>query len=80
MAFKVVELRTFAILMIDYCSDKEDLDGRWLPSWMTHGHTVLCQKDPRKGNAAENYCRIKCLPLMWKLLAGFIAEDMYDYL
>ena len=26
-----------------------------LPAWMTHGRTVLCQKDPRKGNAVENY-------------------------
>ena len=24
-----------------------------LPAWMTHGLTVLCQKDPRKGNAIE---------------------------
>ena len=51
-----------------------------LPVWMTHGRTVLCQKDPRKGNAVENYCPFTCLPLMWKLLAGEIAEDMYDYL
>ena len=26
-----------------------------LPEWMTHDHTVLCQKDPRKGNTAGNY-------------------------
>ena len=36
--------------------------------------------DPRKGNAVENYCPIKCLPLMWKLLTGVIAEEMDDYL
>ena len=30
-----------------------------LPAWMTHGRTVLCQKDPRKGNAVENYRLIK---------------------
>ena len=47
---------------------------------MTHGHTVLCQKDPRKGNTVENYCPIACLPLMWKLLKGVIAEDMFDCL
>ena len=34
---------------------------------MTYGRTVLCQKDPGKGNAAENYRPITCLPLMWKL-------------
>ena len=26
-----------------------------LPGWMTYGHTILCQKDVSKGNAAENY-------------------------
>ena len=39
-----------------------------LPAWMTHGRTVLCQKNPRKGNVVETYCPITCLPLMWKLL------------
>ena len=51
-----------------------------LPAWMTHGRTVLCQDDPRKANAVENYRSITCLPLMWKLLTGVIAEEMYDYL
>ena len=35
-----------------------------LPEWMTHGRTVLCQKDPRKGNTADNYRPITSLPLM----------------
>ena len=47
-----------------------------LPAWMTHGRTVLCQKDPRKGNVVENYHPITCLPLMWKLLAGVIEEEI----
>ena len=47
---------------------------------MTHGRTVLCQKDPRKDNALENYRPIICLPLMGKLSTGAIAEEMYDYL
>ena len=51
-----------------------------LPEWMTHGRTVLCQKDPRKGNTADNYRLTTCLPLMWKLLTGVIAEEMYNYL
>ena len=51
-----------------------------LPEWMTHGRTVLCQKDPRKGNTADNYRPVTCLPLMWKLLTGVIAEEMYNYL
>ena len=51
-----------------------------LPEWMIHCRTVLCQKDPRKGNTADNYRPITCLPLLWKLLTGVIAEDMYNYL
>ena len=51
-----------------------------LPARMTNGGTVLCQKDPKKDNAVENYQPITCLQLMWKLLTGVIAEDMYDYL
>ena len=41
---------------------------------------MLCQKDPTKGNAAGNYRPITCLPLMWKLLTGMIAEEIYAYL
>ena len=40
----------------------------------------LCLKDISKGNAVENYRPITCLPLMWKLLTGVIAEEMYGYL
>ena len=47
---------------------------------MKRSRTVLCQKDPIKGNAVENYCLITCLPLMRKLLAEVIAEELYDYL
>ena len=47
---------------------------------MTHGRTMLCQKDPRKDNTADNYRPITCLPLIWKLLTGGIAEEMYNYL
>ena len=46
---------------------------------MTYGHTILCQKDVSKGNAVENYLPITCLPLMWKLLTGVIAEEIYVY-
>ena len=49
-----------------------------LPEWMTHGHTVLCQKDPQKGNTADNCRPITCLPLICKLLTGVIVEEMYN--
>ena len=44
---------------------------------MTHGRTVLCKKDPLKGNTTYNYRLITCLPSMWKLLIGVIAEKMH---
>ena len=35
-----------------------------IPSWMTYGRTVLCLKDPGKGNAVDNLRPISCLLLM----------------
>ena len=59
----------------------EILEGaKEIPSWMTCGRTVLCQKDPVKGNSVENFRPIACLPLMWKLLTGIILEDMYCFI
>ena len=49
------------------------------PSWMTYGRTVLCRKDPVKGNSVENFRPITCLPLMQKLVTGIILEDMYCF-
>ena len=51
-----------------------------IPSWMTSGRTVLCQKDPKNGNAVDNYRPISCLPLMWKLLTGIISANFYTFL
>ena len=57
------------------------LDGKkLLPDWMTVGKTVLCQKDPAKGRAADNYRPTSCLSLMWKLMTGMLAEKMYSHL
>ena len=46
---------------------------------MTVGKTVLCQKNPSKRNAVDNYRPISCLPLMWKLMTGTIAESIYNF-
>ncbi len=51
-----------------------------VPTWMTTGRTVLCVKDIRKGNAADNYRPISCLPLMWKVLTGIAADQIYTYM
>ena len=51
-----------------------------IPKWMTLGRKVLFQKDPSKGNAVDNYRQISCLPLVWKLMTGTIAESIYNFL
>ena len=50
------------------------------PSWMTNDRTILIQKDKKQGNAAKNYRLITCLPILWKLLTGVIANELYEYL
>ena len=55
---------------------KECLDNGFVPSWLTRGRTSLLQK----GNVASDYRTITCLPLMWKLLIGVIADQSYAHL
>ena len=59
---------------------KECLDSGFVPSWLTKERTALLQKDKSKGNIARNYRPITCLPLMWKLLFGVIADQIYGHL
>ena len=59
---------------------KECLDSGFMPSWLTRGRTSLLQKDKSKGIVASDYRPITCLPLMWKLLAGVIADQIYAHL
>ena len=40
----------------------------------------MLQKDKSKGNVASNYRPITCLPLMWKLLTGVVADQIYAHL
>ena len=55
-------------------------NGMDIPKWMTTGKTILCQKDPDKGNAVDNYQSILCFPFMWKLMTGIIANSVCEYL
>ena len=50
-----------------------------VPSWMTKGRTCLILKEKSKGNIVSNYRPITCLPLMWKLLTGIIAEGTDNF-
>ena len=53
---------------------KECLDSGFMSSWLTRRRTSLLQKGTSKVNVASNYRAITCLPLMWKLLTGVIAQ------
>ena len=46
---------------------------------MTTGKTVLCQKDPGKENAVDNYHTMSCLSLMLKLTTGIIPNVFHDF-
>ena len=59
---------------------KECLGSGFVPSWLTRGRNSLLQKDKSKGSVASNYRPITCLPLMWKLLTGVIADQIYALL
>ena len=59
---------------------EECLESGFVPSWLTKERTSLLQKDKSKGNVASNYRPITCLPLMWKLLTGVIADLIYAQL
>ena len=56
------------------------LDTSVVPNWMTFGKTVLIVKDKDQGSLVTNFRPITCLPLMWKLLTGILADEMYNYL
>ena len=47
---------------------------------MVTGKTLLCVKEFEKGNAVVNFRPITCLPLLWKLLIGILAEELYEHL
>ena len=69
--------------MDDMINNKMDIPN-WMatgkPNWMTTGKPILCQKDPGKGNVADNCQPIFCLSFMQKLMTGILANSVYKYL
>lgn len=47
-------------------------------NWLTIGRIILIFKD--KGNVPSNFCPKARLPLIWKLLTGILADEMYEHL
>jgi hypothetical protein len=50
------------------------------PSWLTRGRTILIMKDPIQGPIPKNYRPITCLPTMWKLLSGIMADKIMEHM
>ena len=59
-------LKNLPVLRERIATQMDDMinNGVDIPKWMTTGKKILCQKDPGKGNAVDNYRQISCLPLM----------------
>ena len=72
---KLSNLHGNIALQLDRCLQENDV-----PSWMVTGKTLLCVKELEKGNAVANFRPITCLPLLWKLLTGILAEELYEHL
>ena len=51
-----------------------------LPKWMVTGNTLPCIKEIQKGNLLSNFRPITHLPLIWNLLTGILAEELYEHL
>ena len=50
------------------------------PDWLTTGRTVLLLKGKSKGNKVSNYRPITCLRLVWELITGIVADEIYNHL
>uniref|UniRef100_A0A1X7VW88 Uncharacterized protein n=1 Tax=Amphimedon queenslandica TaxID=400682 RepID=A0A1X7VW88_AMPQE len=53
------------------------LHGEETPDWLTCGNTELVQRDTRKGTAVDDFKPIFCLLVLWKLLTGILADELY---
>ena len=62
-------------LQLDRCLQENNL-----PKWMVTGKTLLCIEEIQKGKLVSNFRPITCLPLIWKLLTGILAEELYEHL
>ena len=47
---------------------------------MTTGRTILLLKYKSKRNEVSNHRPITLLPLMWKLITGIVADEIYNHL
>ena len=71
----IKSIRQALAAMLNECLNKNHI-----PDWLTKGLTTLTVKDKTKGNVITNFLPITCLPQMWKLVTGVLADEMYAHL
>lgn len=74
-------LKTFTVLHERIATQlNECLCLRSVPEWLTKGKIMLVVKDKEKGGDVSNFKPITCLPLIWKLFIGVLADTIYEHL
>ena len=71
----LVQMQERIAFHLESCITRDEV-----PDWMTTGQTVLLLKEKSKGKEERNYGPITCLPLMWKLITGIAADEIYNHL
>ena len=67
----IKSIRQILAAMLNECVNKNQI-----PYWLAKGLTTLILKDKTTGIVSTNFRPITCLPLMWKLLTGVLADEM----
>ena len=67
----LVSMREKKAFHIQSCITRDEV-----PDWLTTGRTALLLKDRSKGNKVSNFRPIACLPLIWELFTGIVADEI----
>ena len=66
-------LHNSVALQLERCLQENNL-----PKRIVTGKTLLYVKEIQKVNLVSNFRPITCLPLIWKLLTGILAKELYE--
>ena len=69
---------TTIIMIIAITHLNKCLDNGKRTERMAKGITCLTLKEEKKGNETSNFRLIMCLPIMWKLFIGILADQVYE--
>ena len=56
------------------------LENSKTSEWITKGRTCLILKDEKKENETSNFRPITCLPIIWEVCTGILAEHVYGHM